>query len=107
MKIPKMGEGSPPYLRPITLNNPWSILKKKPGTAILLLCVLVLWTPMTRIKRNSITKSQIKNENSFEIGAFLENFRAIKQSSSQHTKKMVHSTKPRKNEMPVPFFFSR
>ena len=28
-----------------------------------------------------------KTENSFEIGAFLEDFRAIKQSSSEHTKK--------------------
>ena len=29
MKISKTGRGSPPNLRPITLNNPWSILKKK------------------------------------------------------------------------------
>ena len=29
MKKAKTGGGSPPYLGPITLNNPWSILKKK------------------------------------------------------------------------------
>ena len=51
-------------------------------------------------------KSLIKKENSFDIGVFLENFRAIKQSSSQHTIFfLVHSTKPRKSKMPVPVFF--
>ena len=40
---------------------------------------------ITRIKRNE--KSDLKNENSFEIERFLANFRAIKQSSSQQTKK--------------------
>ena len=30
----------------------------------------------------------MKNENSFEMERFLENFRAIKQSSSQKTKKI-------------------
>ena len=45
--------------------------------------------------------------NSFEIGAFLENFRAIKQSSSQHTIFFggVHSNKTRKSKMAVPGFF--
>ena len=48
----------------------------------------------------------IKNENSFKIGAFLEYFRAMEELSSQHTKKnLVHSTKPRKSKIPVPFFF--
>ena len=44
MKKTKTGGGSPANLRPITLNNPCSILKKKNGTGILLLHVLVLWT---------------------------------------------------------------
>ena len=44
MKNTKTVGGSPANLRPITLNNPCSILKKKTGTAILLLRVLVLWT---------------------------------------------------------------
>ena len=43
-KMTKMWGGSPANLRPITLNNTCSILKKNPGTAILLLRVLVLWT---------------------------------------------------------------
>ena len=41
IKKAKTGGGSPPYLGPITLNNPWSILKKNPGTGILLLRSLV------------------------------------------------------------------
>ena len=45
MKKTKTVGGSPANLRLITLNNPCSILKKKKnGTAILLLRVLVLWT---------------------------------------------------------------
>ena len=45
---------------------------------------------LTRIKRNSVTKkSDLKKENSFEMERFLENFRAIKQSSSQQTKKYL------------------
>ena len=44
----------------------------------------------------------MKNENSFEIERFLEHFRAIKQSSSQQTKKyffLVRSTKTRKSNL--------
>ena len=48
----------------------------------------------------------MSNENSFEIGAFLEDFRAIKQSSSQHTIFFfVHSTKTRKSKRAGPGFF--
>ena len=52
---------------------------------------------VTRIKRNSVTKSRrSKTKTVLKSVHFLENFRAIKQSSSQHTKKiffLVHSTK--------------
>ena len=65
---------------------------------------------ITRIKRNSVTKKlDLKNENSFEMERFLENFRAFKQSSSKQTKerekKLFRSTKTRKSNIAMAGFF--
>ena len=53
-------------------------------------------------------KSDLKNKISFEMERFLENFRAIKQSSSQQTKKscfLVRSTKTRQSNFQMEGFF--